>query len=173
MAMEEGGYVCDAVDVSVRDRDGQDLVDSRQPPDLSAEDREMWDKGMIDAEAKARSSGFNGWATCWWRDDRLDVMVFDSERSRLLALVGGLGFGCFALPGGRMQIPYVHGDDWAVLPGWAETPFEDIEGIAHAVGGHAVNTRCADLSAAVESWEGSYEGLDAVSADELRPALGE
>ena len=172
-ALDDGGFPCGRVDVRVRDREGQVLVDSS--PDVeesTADEKKRSDARMVDNEQSLRARGYAGWATCWWDGGRLDAFTHETEQDRLLALVTGLEFGC--VPGPGLEHPaYVQGTDWVVSSGDFATGIDVMGEVAASIGGRANEARCVDLELFLDGVEADGRALADLSVAELKAGLGE
>lgn len=172
-ALDGGGFPCDRVDVRVRDRADQELVDtSPVVAEMNSDERERSDARMVENEESLRARGIAGWSTCWWEGGRLDVFTHDTERERLVSLVSGFAFGC--IPGPGLEHPaYVRGTDWVVSSGDFATGIDVMEEVAASIGGRANQTKCVDLESFLSGVEDAGRAIADLSVTEMQAGLGE
>jgi hypothetical protein len=172
-ALEDGGYACERVDLRVRDREDQELIDSSPEAQAQTGDAaERADARMIDNELALEARGIAGWSTCWWEGGRLDVFTHDTERQRLSTLISGFEFGC--TPGPGLEDPaYVGGTDWVVSSSDFATGVDVMERIATEIGGRANETSCAELEAFLDDLESGGRSIEDLTDSEMKAALGE
>lgn len=125
--------------------------------------------------------GVSSEVDCDWRhpvdgsvleEDRINAIVFDTDKDRLMMVLQGIFFGCRALSPLPTSITYVHGEEWVVLSGWATNGPDALEGLAAALGGEANSADCSTVSEFVRSFD-DESAFEALAVADLQRALGE
>ena len=108
-------------------------------------------------------------------EDRIAVLVFHTERARLLQTASVFVFGCAALPSLPATLSYAYGENWAVMTDYGETGPTTMQALADDLGGYANEVGCSDLEAWLSSLEGdpSIESPDDLTFETLKEGLGE